>query len=160
MAAAAILLGLATAAVPARASGITPNETFDFAGVCIDCGGELADAALTLSGNYALGDNISGYFVSFTYDGTDLTSPFTITDQQNYLAFGVFTSLPGPAEIYIGVGNKDFTSHPGGNWSVDSPQADIGRAGVWAQTPEPASLLLLGPGLLGLTIAARKLRKA
>ena len=59
------------------------DQTFTFTGACTDCydGHASVSATLVLS-NYTLGSAIGvGNFVSFTYNGSDLILPFTVTRQ-------------------------------------------------------------------------------
>ena len=74
---AALAIGLAIAsfaladAGPANAIAAAPDKVYDFSGYCtLDCAGDTAKAALTLSPSYTLGQTISSSnFISFVYDG-------------------------------------------------------------------------------------------
>ena len=152
------LLLVVALAVTESASAAPGTITFTFSGTCTDCSG-TASASLVLAGSYTLGTPItSSNFVSFTYNGTNLTGPFTYTPgTPNFMVSGSLTNIPGANALYV-LANNDifFTSGLNGNWSVG--QTDLGTAGTWSMaggsvspTPGPPTVILLVIGLMALT---------
>ena len=88
-------LAVGCAFTPASAA-VVPEMAFSFTGVCSDCDG-TAHAELVLK-DYTLGETMGdANLVSFTYDGTNLLSGFTITPTSPGLyLFGVIDG-PFPA---------------------------------------------------------------
>lgn len=102
--------------------------TFEFTGQCSDCNGSAA-AQLEVR-NYIDGTSLTATnFVSFTYDGTNLLNPFTITAANlTGISGSVGPGLPGSFTVAIESLslNLQFQSNINGTWSVSS-----------AQTPPP-----------------------
>jgi hypothetical protein len=158
-----LLLGTGTAA---NASAILLS-IFDFTGTCSDCTGSVS-AVLTLS-NYTLGSNITtSNFVTLTYNGSNLLSPFTITDAE-VIADGEATGsigpvLPGsfPVAVIRFDSSDAFESQFAGNWCAGSScDRDAGGNGIWsvATTPEPASIATFLVGIAGFVSARARRSK-
>lgn len=175
----ALSLGLVTA--PAQAGVIK----FNFLGLCDDCAGvgdlyplnpaNLDDdlfapvwGVLTLEdytpGNFLDFDN----FVSFSYGGSSLADPFTVTSEEgsafgSILADGTITSF-----LNVVFDGGVFSVLSTGNWSLaftideeegpcpdcegpggppDVLEFDIGMGGAFTPVPGPGALALLGLGL-------------
>lgn len=152
------LLLVVALAVTESSSAAPSTITFNFSGTCTDCSG-TATAALVLAGSYTLGTPItSSNFVSFTYNGTNLTGPFTFTpSSSNFNLSGSMTSIPGANAFFVQGGSNSvyFNSGLNGNWSVGL--SDQGTAGTWSQaagsvsaTPAPPTVILLVIGLMAL----------
>ncbi len=93
---------LASAPFSARASKVE----YDFSGICTDCTGTAA-AQLVLQ-NYTPGTALTAAnFVRFTYDGTNLLRPYTITAAElSGVSGAIPTTLPPYAMIGI-YGNSE-----------------------------------------------------
>jgi hypothetical protein len=152
-----ILLMSIMAAASASASVIS----FTFTGACSDCYGGAGNAlgTLTLSATYTLGSPITNAnFSSFTYNGTNLQGPFTITNSTPDLSVSgsLPLSLPGTATIsidgFVGGNFYEFNTSTSGAWSVTMPGTDMGTVSSFSAqstgAPEPATIALLGLGLL------------
>jgi hypothetical protein len=145
--------------------------TYVFTGQCSDCYEGQGNATATLSlQNYTPGDVIApGNLVSFTYDGTDMHSAFTITatDALDVNNFGIGGSIPAtlPAFAYFnisysGAGYEQFYSWDDGHWVVGA--ADYGTNGTWIggkdTVPEPGGLFLMTAGLAAIGLRRWKFR--
>jgi MYXO-CTERM domain-containing protein len=153
------LLFVMALAVTESSSAAPATTTFNFSGRCSDCSG-TATASLVLVGSYTLGTPItSSNFVSFTYNGTNLTGPFTYTPSStNFSVSGSMTNIPGANAFYVVGSNAGvyFDSVLNGNWNVGL--SDQGTAGTWSMaggsvsaTPAPPTSILLVIGLMALT---------
>jgi hypothetical protein len=174
---------IAASEAPAAATPVPP-QVFNWQGTCFDCNG-TATGTLTLTGTYVLGTALdTAHFVSFHYNGTNLFSPFTINSgDAGLVVWGLLpTTLPGPANVRIynstnefetgsftGAGPGSFCVATGGGFGGASPScvpADFGLVGstfsiaaTTAAVPEPASLALLGSGLMVFVAGRYRLRK-
>jgi hypothetical protein len=89
------------------------TTTYDWSGTCTDCtynGGSTVYAQLVVTSNYVLGNDLSPYFVSLTYLGSDMIpGGFEITSSSPDLSVSgsLPTVLPGPASFSIS--DLDFT---------------------------------------------------
>jgi hypothetical protein len=136
------LLVVAALALTDSSSAAPGTITFNFSDTCSDCSG-TATASRVLAGSYTLGTPIpASNFVSFTYNGTNLTPSFTFTpSSQNSSVTGSVTNIPGP-NAFLVEGNTNgvvvdgstsglfFNSGLNGNWSVGL--SDEGTAGMWS----------------------------
>ncbi len=152
------LLLVAGLAVTESSSAAPGTTTFNFSGTCTDCIG-TATATLVLAGGYALGTPItSSNFVSFTYNGSNLTAPFTYTPSTvNFAVNGSMTNIPGGNAFFTAGGSNslDFITNTNGTWFVGL--SDEGTAGTWSTatssvspTPAPSTGILLILGLMCL----------
>lgn len=156
-------LAVMLAASPARADTIA----YTFSGVCADCTG-TASASLVLQ-NYKLGDQIGDTnFVSFTYNGTNLFGPYTVTAADQPALFGsIDPNLPSAETIFVSDDAVQFISSTDGTWCTGMAfgcvfSADYGPTHLWSEAsaasavPEPVTFSLLGGSLLGLVALRRK----
>jgi hypothetical protein len=156
-----ILLFFVVLATPALLPAVGINQTFDFTGQCFDCAGTVT-AELVLVPDYALGTTITtANFESFTYDGSNLLAPFTITLAEVTSISGTMpTDLPSTANIDLSSAAHNFSSMTDGNWVVDFHE-DQGMSHVWtaaASAPEPDAFSMMGLGFL-LAFARRRWKK-
>ena len=144
-------------AMTERSSGTVNTIIYNFSGTCQDCSG-TGTATLTVVGNYTLGTTLSSSnVVSFTYNGTNLIGPFTITPSSpNFYVNGSITNYPGTNNVTIQSSqsnNSGFFSNTNGNWAVGL--ADFGSVSIWGSpvspTPAPSAGILLALGLVTLT---------
>jgi len=134
-----------------NAAPVNITTTFQFVGTCADCTG-TATGTLILQ-NYTLGSQIQlSNFVSFTYNGTDILSAFTLTPSNipNLISGSLPASLattPGPASVSINANTSTpgFLTGSGGSWCAGAHCAfDHGNSHTWSLASSP-SLGLSGP---------------
>jgi hypothetical protein len=167
--AAALVFGLAPAA---QAIPVGPTETFQFIGLCQDCGPpapQFGTATLVLQNYSGSGPISNTNYVSFTYHSILLDLSLNSANSMISTASPVssFTSLPGFNEIAIRNLSNAFVffSFSNGGWCAGLRDCgtDFGDTGTgtWSATPLPAALPLFATGLgaLGL-LGWRRRRKA
>lgn len=147
------LVAVLALAATQRSSALISTTTYNFTGTCQDCSG-TATATLTVLGNYTLGTALSSSnVVSFTYNGTNLVTPFTITPSSpNFFVYGSITNYPGQNNVAISSSQSrtsGFFSNTNGSWGVGL--LDHGIASLWGAaapaTPAPSTSILLALGL-------------
>jgi hypothetical protein len=159
-----LLLALAA---PARAS--VSSTTYQFTGECFDCAGQGV-AQLTLTGYTPGNDILVSNFVSFTYDGSNLIDPFTITHSDivgpdtGFISGVLGPAFPGIYSVTLDKfsSNELFQSYGEGFWCAGfSCSDDVGDKGIWSVAsslpiPEPGSLALLGASLAAVGVRRRR----
>ena len=141
-----------------------PSSTFYFSGHCLDCVG-VVTARLVLK-NYFQGTPINpAEFVSFTYDGSNLLSPYSILASASPSVSGnIPGALPSAADFHVSTFLHFFDLSTSGIWNTGSPgPSDNGNIGSFSPNapstvPEPATMLLMGAALAAAGVA-RRLRK-
>jgi hypothetical protein len=162
---------LATLSTPAFATNFV---TIKFVGDCTDCAGQ-ATATLVLK-NFSL-DGVNpnlqnNNFFSFTYDGSNLFYPYTLTSDVSLSGNLTRGASNGPGLVGVN-GNFSisglsfayirwvFTATPQGSWAVSAPGGgapeDYGTNAVFTSptaVPETASwaMVIAGFGLIGGTL--------
>lgn len=174
-------------ATPAQASLVASTTTFSFTGNCIDCAIAAHTASYDVTGtlvlqgeNFNLGQKVGqSYFVSFSYGGSNLLAPYTVTSADVTYFFEAFDSsitlrknMADGSELFFLWTHYNYTQdengesirHDVGTWSTgfNNMPADYGNAGSFQRAPngntvpEPASALLFGTALVGLWGAKRR----
>jgi len=152
------LVVVAALAMTERSQSAVNTITYNFSGTCQDCSG-TATATLTVVGTYALGTALSSSnVVSFTYNGTNLLSPFTMTPSSpNFYVSGSIANYPGTNNVTIQTtqsNSSNFFSSTNGSWAVGN-LSDFGSVSIWGTpvppTPAPSAGILLALGLVMLT---------
>jgi hypothetical protein len=169
-----LALALALGSVSLQA-GTVADITFTFSGVCDDCLGNgpngQGTATLVLT-DYIQGQEIqAGNLVSFTYDGSDVIPPFTISADDfqygGYIQGIIPTGLPAYANFAIGSPyGPTFESNDSGSWRV-MVASDIGSSGLWGGSspttggavPEPGAFLLTAGGIAAMCARRWRFRK-
>jgi len=168
-----LLIAVLASVGPLTATQIVPqvtlaNEIYSWSGVCSDCTGTVT-GTLTLSPTYTLGSEITtSNFVSFSYSGSNLLSPFTILDSEVVSIAGLLPlTLPGAANLTI-LANISSVSVPfetvsNGFWCAGSDcLGDMGGNSTYSAAvssiPEPGSIALFCCGGALALLGARKLK--
>ena len=176
--------GLLAAGNAAALVSIPVQTTFNFTGTCSDCilSSPPVIATLVLE-DYTAGAAIAiANFVEFTYNGSDIVDPFTVTRDTFYPEFsdtvsGAIPAAGGAAAFRISFGDViGFESTTSGIWFACAPGSGVYNAGscslfrhndvgigAWsasAPVPEPASMLMMAIGVAGLAGMAMRRRQS
>jgi hypothetical protein len=165
---ASIAAGLALLVMTAASGSLQAAPiTYTFTGSCSDCTG-TATATLQLQNTYTPGNTVTlADLISFTWDGTDLVSAFTVLSTDTINSFdGTLPVAPGGiGDLIILTDHYYFASGSfssaadaweAGNYDVVSSNFGDAANFATAETPEPASFLLIGGGLIGLATLRRR----
>ncbi|MBI4908482.1 MAG: PEP-CTERM sorting domain-containing protein [Acidobacteria bacterium] len=131
----------------------------NFSGVCADCEGNglgtLEVTGFTPGSPFTL--TLSN-FVSFSYAGTDILPPFTITSPTT--AEGLIgPGFPGAYDVIIEDSLFSFQSTISGFWSIGEPSRDFGFVSAYnVAIPEPSAFGMMAAGFAGLLAAVRRRR--
>jgi hypothetical protein len=156
----AALVLLSVAVPQAQAIPLTTSISFD--GTCTDCTGHGLGTLLVTG--FVPGNQFtlnSGNFVSFTYQGSNLQSPFVInTSNVTTVAGTLGPNFPGPFNVQIVslTLQVEFQSFSDGTWQIFNPTLnDFGAASSFdtAGVPEPETIVLTGIGILALGLGRK-----
>jgi len=190
----AALTVLAFAAAPggAQANPVGPTTTFYFSGDCDDCAGTLTAGNIYHATGDGLYQHVTGTlvlsnftpgvamttanFVSFSYDGSSVLQPFTVTAPSTFSATLNADGTPAGAGFFMlwdtpsvqfavspfatfcnSREQCEMVIQPSGVWHIAYRPLDFGINGTFA-VPEPLSIALFGSGLVGLAAALRRRR--
>ena len=109
---------------------------------------------LTLSGATAIGFDLGTFEIASSFTASvNGGAPITVT-----------TTAPNPAHQFFGITDTSpitsiVFSEPALGAQVDILDFQVGSVGSVVTTPEPASLFVLGAGILGLTASRRRSAK-
>ena len=128
----------------------TPGVYFSDAGGTTDSGwtASLVNSQYV----YMTGEDVLG--IGFSTDFTTLTSvPFTV-DFYTTCSLPAFCTNPVVDSAIIDYYGTNTGGNIGNGWNVDGPAPGLGQENT--ASPEPASLFMIGTGLLGLGLVSRK----
>ena len=154
----AVVLSATEISAAEDVSTLKPLSVFDFspAGTSFTPGGQRFYAGPNLFGTDSSGARVDNSVATLgVFDGNSTTDVppgfgFVSMGENGVLRFDL-TSGVAPAGVFLYIGEV------GDNWEVVTGLITVSDVRV---APEPSSLILLGSGLLGLTAATRRKRKA
>jgi len=140
-------------------------STLPFSYDCSECGFPIATAQWNANGNlFDVGETVRATFYEGTLDGPELGhADYAVTGapaNQSQVTFGysgAWSDLAGAVKLTMLVGSADLESLA--LWVVPSPGKVYELSvPIAAAVPEPASVLLLIPGLAALALCLRRKR--